>query len=114
MALTGVWQYKKKMHLVLLALLAPVPAETGWYDRIDFSGYVDVYWAYDANRPLSGAAFMSGVGTSAKRSNEFSLNLAALDLAMNPGVGQPVALRLVLNYGTGTEVLHASEPAGAG
>jgi putative OmpL-like beta-barrel porin-2 len=101
------------MYLVF-ALLAAAPGETHWYDRIDVSGYVDIYYAYNTNRPLTGASFIPGAGTSAKRANEFSLNLAALDVAMNPTAGQPVALRLVLNYGTGTEVLHQSEPAGMG
>ena len=101
------------MYLVF-ALLAAAPGETHWYDRIDVSGFVDVYWAYDTNRPLSGDSFAAGVGTTAKRSNEFSLNLAALDIAMNPAPGQPVTMRLVLNYGTSTEVLHAGEPAGTG
>src|SRR5438128_6170182 len=101
------------MHL-LFALLAAAPGETHWYDRIDVAGFVDVYYAFDTNRPLSGAAFADGAGTSARRANEFSLNLAALDIAMNPAPGQPVTLRLVLNYGTGTEVLHAGEPQGVG
>src|SRR5262245_56843299 len=103
------------MHLTLLALFgAAAPGESHWYDKIDVSAYVDVYYAFDSNRPLSGAAFTAGAGTTAKRANEFSLNLAALDLAMNPDAEQPIALRLVLNYGTGTEVLHAGEPAGTG
>ena len=102
------------MHLAVFALLAAAPGEAHWYDRVDVSGFVDVYYAFDSNRPLSGDAFALGVGTSAKRANEFSLNLAAIDLAMDPAPGQPVTMRLVLNYGTATEVLHKGEPAGAG
>ena len=90
---------------------APEPTPVHWYDTVTVSGYVDVYYGWATNRPLSGAAFTDGAGTTAKRSDEFSLNLAAFDLALAQG---PVSLRLVLNYGTSTEIVHGAEPTGAG
>ena len=53
-------------------------------------GFVDAYYAYDGNRPADHANFFPGVGTSAKRHNEFSVNLAQVDLTLDP---DPVGFR---------------------
>jgi hypothetical protein len=84
----------------------PVP---DWLARVDVHGYVDTYYGYNVNRPADGTSFVPGTGTSAKRAGEFSLNLAALDIALAPG---PVGMRVIVNYGTGAEVVHGGEPAG--
>jgi len=70
---------------------------------------VDTYFAYNGNRPIDHANFFPGVGTSAKRHDEFSVNLAQLDLTLDP---QPVGFRLALGFGTSTEVVHGFEPTG--
>lgn len=94
--------------MVLLASTA-VADERKWYDRVELSGYVDVYFAFNTNQPLSRDNFFTAVqGTTAKKHNQFSLNLAAIDIAMS----DPVIMHLALNFGSSTEVLHASEPDG--
>ena len=77
--------------------------------RLRLGASVDVYYAHNTNRPANRANFYPGVGTSAKRDSEFSLNLANVDLAVDPA---PVGLRLILAAGTATEVVHAGEPEG--
>jgi hypothetical protein len=72
-------------------------------------GFVDAYYAYNGNRPADHANFFPGVGTSAKRHNEVSVNLAQVDLTLDP---QPVGFRLALGFGTSTEVVHSFEPSG--
>src|SRR5689334_7444025 len=76
---------------------------------LDVHGYVDTYYAHNFNRPADDANFIPGTGTTAKRSGEIALNLAALDIALAP---KPVGLRLILNYGTGGDVVHSGEPIG--
>jgi hypothetical protein len=72
-------------------------------------GFVDTYYAYNGNRPADYANFFPGVGTSAKRHNELSVNLAQVDLTLDP---DPVGFRLALGFGTSTEVVHSFEPTG--
>src|SRR5262245_43621378 len=76
---------------------------------IKIGGFVDAYYAYNGNRPADHANFFSGVGTSAKRDNEVSVNLAEIDLSVDPA---PVGFVLRAGFGTGTEVVHAGEPRG--
>ncbi len=86
------------------------PAETpARADRLEIHGFVDVPFAYNLNRPADHANFFPGVGTSAKRDDEFSLNLAQLELSMP---ASPVGLQLALGVGTATEVVHSFEPVG--
>jgi len=98
--------------LVALAVCCPSeaadpPAEAS---RIALHGFVDGVYAFDFNRPADRAVFFPGVGTAAKRHGEWSLNQAQLELSVDPA---PVGLRLALGAGTGLEVVHAGEPAGA-
>ncbi len=105
---------KKTVPLFACALLSwtsysNAQSENSWNKEINIHGFTDIYYAYNANQPFDGSNFIAGTGTSAKRNNEFSLNLAALDIAMSP---HPVGFHLILNYGTATEVLHSSERGG--
>ena len=77
--------------------------------RLRVGGFVDAYYGYNGNQPLDHANFFPGVGTSAKRHNEISINLAQVDLTLDP---QPVGFRLALGFGTSTEVVHAAEVRG--
>ncbi|KFE68399.1 porin [Hyalangium minutum] len=77
--------------------------------RLKVEAGVDAYYGFNFNRPVDAASFIPGTGTSAKRHNEFSLNLATLGASLEPA---PVGFRLLLGYGTGMEVLHAGEPTG--
>lgn len=72
-------------------------------------GFVDGFFARNANRPLDHANFFPGVGTSAKRDNEVAINLAQADLVLAP---KPVGFKLSLGFGTAPEVLHAAEVRG--
>ena len=63
------------------AWVALVLAQAG---PLDVHGYVDAYYALNFNWPADGSNFIPGAGTSAKRANEISLNLAALDVAVKP------------------------------
>ena len=74
-------------------------------------GWVDVFFGLNTNWPADGASFLPGTGTTARRANEFSLNVAALDLAADP---KPVGFHLTLAAGSGVDVLHSGEPAGPG
>ena len=106
-----------------LALLLSAPrvyaADTGtslseprrWYDRLSIHGYADVYYGFNMNRPADGLNFIAGTGSTGKRANHLALNLAALDVAADLS---PVAVRLIVQYGSGPDILYSSEPRGGG
>jgi hypothetical protein len=71
--------------------------------------FVDAVFAYNFNQPVDHGNFFSGVGISAKRDNELSINLAQVDFIRAP---EPVGFHLALGYGTATEVVHAAEVRG--
>jgi hypothetical protein len=77
--------------------------------RLKVEGQVDVYYSLNFNRPADGASFIPGTGTTAKRANEFSVNLATVGVGVDPA---PVGMNLRVGYGTAMEVLHAGEPSG--
>ncbi|MBN1205918.1 MAG: porin [Myxococcaceae bacterium] len=87
---------------------APSPVEA-LASRLKLEGGVDAYYGLNFNRPEDAASFIPGTGTTAKRANEFSVNLATLGVSVDPA---PVGFRLFLGYGTAMEVLHAGEPEG--
>lgn len=76
---------------------------------VQLHGFVDTYYALNTNLPADGTNFAPGTGSTGKRFNEFTLNLAALDLVVDKA---PVGARLTLAFGNGIEVLHAGEPRG--
>ncbi|MGZ3458075.1 MAG: outer membrane beta-barrel protein [Archangium sp.] len=77
--------------------------------QLKLEGGVDVYYAYNSNQPADGANFIPGTGTTAKRADEFSINLASLGVSLEP---QPVGFHVLLGYGTAMEVVRAGEPPG--
>ena len=81
----------------------------GLLSRLKVEGGVDVYAGYNFNRPADSASFIAGTGTTAKRHNEASINLATLGIRVAPA---PVGFRLLLGFGTAMDVLHAAEPEG--
>ena len=102
--------------LVLLAqvepsLTAPPPPFElpAWVKAITLHAAVDVYAAHNFNTPQDHANFISGTGTSAKRSDEVSLNLASLEVVLDP---RPVGFHLWVAAGTGAEIVHLAEPVG--
>ena len=106
-------------HLLLLSLSGtcgvaaqepgPAGAPPDEPPKLDLSGFVDVMYGHNTNRPADHANFFPGVGTSAKRDNEFAINLAQIDLVMKP---DPVGFHLAVGYGTSLEVVHAAEVRG--
>jgi len=101
---------------VMLAGCAAAPADAGEAAptpdaprRIDISGFIDLVYAYNFNKPADHANWFPGVGTSAKRDNEFAINLAQVDFVMAP---KPVGLHLAVGYGTSLDVVHAAEVNG--
>jgi len=85
---------------------APAPDDPR---RIDISGFVDIVYAYNFNKPADHANWFAGVGTSAKRDNEFVINLTQVDFVMAP---KPVGFHLAVGYGNSLEVVHAAEVRG--
>jgi hypothetical protein len=73
------------------------------------SGFVDGFYAYNSNQPDDHANFLPGLGTSAKRDNEFSVNLAEVDFMLAP---DPVGAKLTLGFGAAVDVVHAAEVRG--
>ncbi|WIG94248.1 porin [Myxococcus sp. SDU36] len=100
--------------LLLSQAAAPEPSADseppGLLSRLTVEGGVDVYYARNFNRPSDGASFLPGTGTTAKRDNEVSINLASLGVSLAP---EPVGFTLLLGFGTGIEVLYQAEPEGA-
>jgi hypothetical protein len=91
------------------AVAEPAKEKEAERPRLVINGFIDGVFAYNFNRPDDHANFFTGVGTSAKRENEFTINLAQVDLVLAPA---PVGFHLALGYGTGPEVLHAAEVSG--
>jgi hypothetical protein len=90
------------------AAAAPVELPA-WLKTLTISGLVDVYGAVNFNQPADHLNFIPGTGSTAKRGNEFALNLASLSIDVPAA---PVGGKLQLAIGNATEVIHAGEPAG--
>src|SRR5882762_1852106 len=78
-------------------------------EPVTFHGFVDAYYAWNGGHPSSHENFIPGVGTSAKRADEFNLNLAAVEIVRN---ASPVGFHLSLVAGNGADVVHAAESEG--
>jgi hypothetical protein len=73
---------------------------------VQLHGFVDVYADWNTNRPSDRNNFEPGTGTTAQKANQFGLNLAALDVALD---ANPVGFHVVAVAGTGANVVHAAE-----
>ena len=76
---------------------------------IQLHGAIDLYVDGNFNAPPDRANFLPGTGTTAKLANQFSLNLASIELVKAP---EPVGFHLWLVAGTGTDVEHEGEFVG--
>jgi hypothetical protein len=86
---------------------------------LDVSGFIDVYYEYNFNRPP--AFTKDAAGTKVKndienklrnfdfKHNEFALNLAEVVIQKNPA---PVGFHINLAFGKATDWIHAAEPGG--
>ncbi len=80
-----------------------------WTERVKLEAGVDAFYGYNFNRPGDASSFPTGLGTSAKRANEFGLNLATLGARLDP---DPVGFNLLLGVGSSMEILHGAETRG--
>lgn len=98
-----------KRLAALLFLFAPLAAaEPG----ISFSGFVDGAILGNDNRPDDHLNFFPGTGTTGKRANELTLNLAQLQWTRATSAEEPLGFTLSLIAGEGADVVHAGEPDG--
>ena len=94
-------------HLLHLLLTQASPEAPSLLSRLQVEGGVDACYAYNLNRPDSGVSFLPGTGTTARRHDELTVNLASLGVNLAP---EPVGFRVLLGFGTGIDVLHRAEP----
>ncbi len=80
------------------------PAGADSATRVTVSGFVDVYYAYDGNRPPSLDRLLT---TTAARHNEFNVNLAFVDAVL---AGPRTRGRIALQFGTAVQANYAGEP----
>ena len=82
----------------------PPPPPTAWtYKGFSASGYVDVYYNYNENRP-SGSNGLQAFNTTA---NELSLSSLTGSFALDPA---PFGFRVDVGYGNTYDAFYASEP----
>lgn len=114
-SLRAVMRTSRYLRVARLACACWALGEAAWaqepagQNRLRIGAFVDTLFAYNFNRPADRANFFPGVGTSAKRHGEFSINLAEVDLVLDP---DPVGFKLQLGFGTATDVVHAAEVRG--
>ncbi|MGH9867681.1 MAG: porin [Candidatus Polarisedimenticolia bacterium] len=90
----------------LVATTGALAQQTPPEKRLELSGFVDTYFAWNTNKPFDHENWFTGMGTSAKRADTLDINLAQFSLLMTP---DPVGFHLTLGYGRSEEVLHLSE-----
>ena len=102
-----------RQALFVLLVLAPSLArgDGAKLGEVVVTGFVDLSAAYNPNRPVNHASFTDGTGTTGKRANELTVNLAALTFTLPPA---PVGLTLGLQVGTGADVLYSGEVTAPG
>lgn len=97
----------------LFAILLLATASVYGQEPVSFSGFIDLGYLRNDNRPAGHENFFPGTGTTGKRANEMTLNLAQVQWSRAVSAEQPVGFTLSLVEGEGTEVVHAGEPEGA-
>lgn len=104
---------KRSIPFSLFALLLSVaPAAASAEEPVSFSGFVDLGYLHNGNRPGNHANFVPGTGTTGRRANELTLNLAQVQWSRSVSAEQPLGFTLSLVAGEGSEVVHAGEPDG--
>jgi hypothetical protein len=100
-----------KLLIVAMLLVAGVAKAE---EPVSFTGFVDAAYVWNRNRPSDHQNFIPGTGTTGKRGNELSLNLAQVQWSRAVSEKEPVGFTLSLVAGDGSEVVHAGEPDGGG
>lgn len=90
--------------LLILASLASSEAMAENERKITCGGFIDTQWAYDFNSPPNGDRAFT---TQPARSNEFSINLAFIDVKID---SPRTRGRLALQAGTSVQSNYSSEP----
>ena len=75
----------------------PKPAEAKWYDKVNFSGYVDVYYNWTSNNK-QGAA-QDTTGTFHTYNKQFAVNAVKLSMEKLPEKESPWGFRLDMQNG---------------
>ncbi|MBK9500752.1 MAG: porin [Leptospiraceae bacterium] len=75
----------------------PKPAEAKWYDKVNFSGYVDVYYNYTANNRQGST--QDTTGTFHTYNKQFAVNAVKLSVEKLPEKETPWGFRLDLQNG---------------
>lgn len=92
---------------LLLLLCLTAPQAFAGDAPIVVHGFVDTCYTWNRNAPQSHQNFVPGTGTTAEHANEFDLNLAAVDIVHD---AKPAGFHVTIVAGSGTDVVHASEP----
>jgi hypothetical protein len=98
-------------RLVLAASMFIAAAARGG-EPVSFSGFVDAAYLFNSNEPAHHENFVAGTGTSGKRANELTLNLAQVQWTRTTSEAQPVGFTLSLVAGEGSDVVHSGEAGG--
>ncbi|HMV40917.1 MAG TPA: outer membrane beta-barrel protein [Leptospiraceae bacterium] len=75
----------------------PKPAEAKWYDKVNFSGYVDVYYNYTANNRQGST--QDTTGTFHTYNKQFAVNAVKLSVEKLPEKETPWGFRLDIQNG---------------
>ena len=71
------------------------------------SGWIDGYYAWNANHPEPHINWFEGVGTAAHRADQPALNVAAIEARLDP---KPLGFHVIAGAGDALDVVHAAEP----
>lgn len=83
----------------------PAPASTPWSaGGIDFSGYIDAYYNFNANHPASGN---NNLRFYDARANTLTLNMAKFTMERS---ADPIGFKLDLGFGRGADLFNSFEP----
>jgi len=86
---------------------APAPAPSVWsVGSLDFSGLVDGYYSYNANRPSNAAnGQVNDLYNFNDKTDQFNLAMAKLTINHNP---DPVGVHVDLIFGRANDIMHPS------
>jgi hypothetical protein len=101
---------KTSLVLFVLCLFAAPQLMGDDKNLITVHGFIDGYYAWNDNSPDNHENFVPGTGTTAKRANEFNLNLAAIEIVRDTG---KVGFHFSAIAGNGADVVHSGEPRGS-
>jgi len=76
----------KRLTVLVLLMAAAAHAQ----EPISFTGFVDAAYIWNRNRPSNHENFIPGTGTTGKRGNELSLNLAQLQWSRATSEKEPI------------------------